>query len=162
MINIAEITTLDTNNGPGFRTSIWIQGCFIHCPNCQNQQLWTFTGGTPLFKCSQQILTSLRSENCSGLSILGGEPLQEDKDEDLIKLCDSCHELYDKSIWLWTGLTWDVAKDHPLIKHVDVVIDGPYIHELRDTSLAFRGSSNQRIIDVKESLNSNKLVIKDY
>ena len=159
MIRIANVTELDTNNGPGFRTSIWVQGCPIHCDGCHNKELWDFDGGEPLSKYEDSIIASVLNKNCSGLSILGGEPLQGDSDKDLLQLCKTMKNLCSKSIWLFTGYSWSDVKNNPIMKYIDVLVDGPFIQKLRDTSLAFRGSSNQRLIDVQKTLQENKIFL---
>lgn len=162
-IRSAGLTTDDTNNGPGFRVSLWIQGCFIRCGGCHNKHLWSFDYGVPISDIINTAKNELSKSTTTGLSILGGEPLQEDFTDlsRLQHLCQFCRDVLHKTVWLWTGRLWEQVKSLPIIQDIDVLVDGPFIEKLRDTSLAYVGSSNQRVIDVVESLNKGKLVLYD-
>ena len=161
MLKVNSITEFDTNNGPGFRTSVWIQGCSIRCPGCHNVGLWENSGGIPWRECFADLMSKLEKPHCDGLSILGGEPIKLDDPEAINDLTSLCGEVKHNgiNIWLWTGYVWEQIKDLAFIKYIDVLVDGPYKINLRDTSLAFRGSSNQRLIDVFNSLNLNKEIL---
>lgn len=166
-MNYSAITYNDTNNGPGFRVSLWISGCDIRCAHCHNPQLWEPIGVGITEKDISDLIDSLKSGQYDGLSILGGEPVKINSADDLNTLSEICKRVKDtlnKTTWLFTGRTFEELLSNQLIvdtilKYVDVVVDGPYKHELRDTSLAFRGSSNQRLIDVPRSLETNSIVL---
>lgn len=144
-----RIKKYDIANGIGLRTSIWFCGCNFHCKDCFNEDLWSFEGGNEFNENTEKELTNLLSDtHCKGLSILGGEPLEQG--EELLNLCKRIKECCpNKDIWLWTGYTLDVAmKDdvkRGIINLCDYVVDGRFVHELKDNKLLFRGSSNQNI-----------------
>ncbi len=163
----ANIILDDTANGEGVRVSLFVSGCNRHCKGCFNQDAQSFEYGelyTP--KTEKLILTQLDLPYVTGLSILGGEPLDQtiDGKRDLLYLIAKAKDM-GKTVWLWTGYTWeDVAEysgamNRGLTGWIDVVVDGPYVEELRDISLPFRGSSNQRIIDVKRTLDAGRVVL---
>lgn len=163
----ANIIDCDTANGEGVRTSLFVSGCHRHCQGCFNTDAQSFDYGEPYTKnVEQRILDQLALPYIAGLSILGGEPLDQTPEDkhDLLYLIAKAKDM-GKTTWLWTGYTWeDIAKNgsamsRGLIGWVDVVVDGPYIKELRDISLPFRGSSNQRIIDVKRTIDAGYVVL---
>lgn len=167
-MNYSAITYNDTNNGPGFRVSLWISGCDIRCAHCHNPQLWDPSVGDHLYvNVRTRLVNAVNNKECDGLSILGGEPIKLNSHIDLYALSDICEHvkrLTKKSIWLFTGHVFEeLLADNfivsTLLNNIDVIVDGPYKHELRDTSLAFRGSSNQRLIDVPRSLETNSIVL---
>lgn len=146
VLKIIDGTTVD---GPGFRTSIYFAGCRHECPGCHNPSSWDFESGTDM--SISQILERI-SENDMDVSLSGGDPLYQA--EALTCLCRMIKDS-EKSIWLYTGFIYeDILANSayaPLLKYVDVVVDGPFVNQLRDTALLFRGSSNQRLIDVAKS-----------
>lgn len=156
------IKQLDIANGPGCRVSLFIQGCTFNCPGCFNTVAKDFDGGTEFTdQTLHLILELLKPSHISGLSILGGEPLHPRNREatlDLVKKVRAAAP--DKSIWLWTGYLWeDVAAD-VIGSGIDVLVDGQFNEELKDLRLMYRGSSNQRVIDVSTStINTTKLII---
>lgn len=158
-----QIRSFDVVNGEGIRTSIFVSGCTLHCKNCFNSEAWDFNAGK-LFTSKQffQILDLLKRPYCAGLSILGGEPFDQIDNNLLIELCESAHVL-GKNVWAWSGHQFEeLLKDNKarvLLENCDVLVDGRYEDELRDLSLAWRGSSNQRVLDVKKSLAQNKPVL---
>ena len=158
-----KIYSFDTANGEGIRTSIFVSGCTLHCKNCFNSEAWDFSAGKE-FTSKQffQILELLKRPYCAGLSILGGEPFDQTDNNLLIELCESAHVL-GKNVWAWSGHQFEEllknSKARVLLENCDVLVDGRYEDELRDLSLAWRGSSNQRVIDVKKSLAQNKPVL---
>lgn len=163
----ANIIGCDTANGEGVRTSLFVSGCRRHCLGCFNADAQSFDYGEPYTKdVEQRILDQLALPYIAGLSILGGEPLDQSASGkiDLLYLIAKAKDM-GKTVWLWTGYTWeDVVEDggamsRGLISWVDVVVDGAYIEELRDISLPFRGSSNQRIIDVKRTIDAGHVVL---
>lgn len=147
-----SIKPVSIENGPGVRVSIFVCGCTIRCKNCHNSEIWDFEAGERFTHDTvEEILNLCDKSWISGLSILGGEPLDKRNCRDIMLLIRRFRERFNqsKSIWLYTGYTYDDVKDIPILKYIDVLVDGPYIDELRDISLAYRGSSNQRILKLK-------------
>ena len=154
-MNYAKIRKFDVSNGPNVRTTIFVSGCTNGCEGCFNKELQDFNYGSKWDeKIEDEFLSYVKDENVKGVNILGGEPLDQIKDNDLLNLLIRIKKETNKEIWLWTGYTIEeVMKDKrrlELIKNVDVVIDGRFELDKRDISLKYRGSSNQRIINVKE------------
>ena len=155
------IRKMDISNGPGVRVSIFMQGCAFHCPNCFNKETWDFNGGQEFNQNTiDEVLDLCKESHIKGLSILGGEPMHPNNIEATTMLAKAFKEKYpDKSIWAWSGFKFDEGlKDKEVMKYVDVLVDGQYKDELHDFRLKWRGSSNQRVIDVKETLKENKVV----
>lgn len=152
MNNYAKIRKMDISNGPGVRVSLFVQGCPFHCKNCFNSETWNPEGGKPFTEAELKLLMDLCApEYIDGLSILGGEPLWKDASLEMTTaVAKEFKTRYPKkSLWLWTGFKWEQVKDLPIMKYVDVVVDGQFIEGCADPTLKWRGSSNQRIIDVK-------------
>jgi len=155
------IRKMDISNGPGVRVSIFMQGCAFHCKNCFNPNTWDFNGGQEFNQETiDEVLDLCKESHIKGLSILGGEPMHPNNIEGTTKLAKAFKEKYpDKSIWAWSGFKFDEGlKDKEVMKYIDVLVDGQYKDELHDFRLKWRGSSNQRVIDVKESLKEDKVV----
>lgn len=155
------IRKMDISNGPGVRVSIFMQGCAFHCKNCFNPNTWDFNGGQEFNQGTiDEVLDLCKEGHIKGLSILGGEPMHPNNIEATTKLAKAFKEKYpDKSIWVWSGFKFDEdLKDKEVMKYIDVLVDGQYKDELHDFRLKWRGSSNQRVIDVKESLKEDKVV----
>ncbi len=155
------IRKMDISNGPGVRVSIFMQGCAFHCKNCFNPNTWDFNAGQEFNqKTIDEVLDLCKEGHIKGLSILGGEPMHPNNIEGTTKLAKAFKERYpDKSIWAWSGFKFDEdLKDKEVMNYIDVLVDGQYKDELHDFTLKWRGSSNQRVIDVKESLKENKVV----
>ena len=162
-MNYAEIRDHDIANGEGFRVSLFVSGCRNHCKGCFNQVTWDFNYGKPFTEETiNKILEYLKPEHISGLSILGGEPFEPENQCELIKLIRKVKEVYPKkSIWMYTGYVLENnllygcnrhTKDtDEILRNIDVLIDGPYKEELRDISLKFRGSKNQRILKISKN-----------
>ena len=156
----ASIRQLDIANGPGCRVSLFVQGCSFNCPGCFNDVAKDFDKGTEFTdQTLQLILELLKPSHISGLSILGGEPLHPRNRQatlDLVKQIRA--SMPDKSIWLWTGYCWEDVAEDLIGSGLDVVVDGQFKEELKDLRLKYRGSSNQRVIDVNKS-SRDKVVI---
>ena len=157
-----KIRKMDIANGPGVRVSIFFQGCAFHCKNCFNPETWDFDGGKEF--TDEQIDTILdlaKADHITGLSILGGEPMHPKNIEATTKLAKKFKEAYpNKTIWSWSGFLFDeYLKDKEVVKYLDVLVDGQYIDELHDPTLKWRGSSNQRVIDVKKSLKKGDIIL---
>lgn len=148
IINYAKIKDKDIVNGEGIRVSIFFSGCNFRCENCFNSELWDFNYGAPFTSDTiGQILKSLEPNYISGLSILGGEPLHQDRNV-LQKLLTAVKKAEpNKNIWLWTGYDFEeIPKDYRFIfDYIDVLVTGRYVDKLKDLTLKFRGSSNQKI-----------------
>ena len=177
-MNYHNITYPDQNNGDGLRIVLWVAGCKHHCTNCQNQQTWSPQGGIPFDKnAMNEILNELKKDYISGITFSGGDPLHPKNVQNVLKIVDEIRVSYPtKNIWLYTGYTWEQIM-HPVITDInseqlkmlqmrkelvskcDVLIDGRYVDELRDISLHWRGSSNQRVINVQETLKQNQIVL---
>lgn len=170
-MNYANIISCDIANGEGVRTSLFVSGCTNHCQGCFNEEAQDFNCGQPYTSETEQtILEQVSKPYIAGLSILGGDPLCQNNDgfAHLIELVDAVHDI-GKNVWLWTGFVWEDLVNLPvdyhnglmyhLITSCDVVVDGPFIEFQKDLTLAWRGSSNQRVIDVKATLASNNIIL---
>ena len=155
------IRKMDISNGPGVRVSIFMQGCSFHCKNCFNQETWDFEGGQEFTDDTiNQVLELCNKPEVKGLSILGGEPMHPTNIEGTTKLAKAFKEKYpEKTIWTWTGFKYEDIKDKDVFNYIDVLVDGQYKDELHDPTLKWKGSSNQRVIDIKESKKENKICL---
>ena len=151
-MNYAEIKKVDIANGPGVRVSLFVSGCRNHCKGCFNPETWDFDYGRPFTRATEdEIIEALRPSWIQGLSILGGEPTEEENVAVLIPFLKRVRAaLPDKDIWLYSGYTYEALRDKEILTLADVLVDGPFLLELKDAGLAFRGSRNQRIIDLRE------------
>ena len=159
-----KIRKKDISDGPGVRVSIFMQGCTFNCKNCFNPETHDFCGGKEFTdETINRVLELCEKDHIVGLSILGGEPMHPKNIEGTTKLAKRFKEKFpNKTIWSWTGFLFDRdLKDKEVMKYIDVLVDGQYKDELHDFRLKYRGSSNQRVIDVKESLKQNKTVLLD-
>lgn len=167
-MNYSQLIACDTANGEGVRTSLFVSGCTNHCPGCFNQEAQDFNYGKLYTQDTENILLDcIKQPYISGLSILGGDPLCQD-DMGLITLNFLAHKVHSlgKTVWLWTGFKWEdfnftnnFSLQSLLLSACDVVVDGPFIEAEKDLSLAFRGSRNQRIIDVRETLGKGEIIL---
>lgn len=157
-MNYSEIRKFDVTNGPGVRTTIFVSGCTHKCEGCFNEELQDFNYGNKWTKNKEDEFISYVSDPVVvGVNILGGEPLQQNMDSCLLDLLKRIKEEYpDKSIWLWTGYVFEDILDNKekmdIIKLVDILVDGKFEMDKRNLKLKYRGSENQRVIDVKASL----------
>ena len=149
-MNYGAVKKTDIANGPGVRVSLFVSGCRNHCLGCFNPETWDFSYGSLFTKETEdEIIKALRPSWVQGFSILGGEPLEPENQEALLPLLKRIREeLPTKDIWLYTGYRYEAVSGSSLLKYVDVVVDGPFLEEEKDISLAFRGSRNQRVIQV--------------
>ena len=155
------IRKMDISNGPGVRVSIFMQGCAFHCKNCFNSETWDFNGGKEFNEETiNTVLDLCKGKQIKGLSILGGEPMHPNNIDGTTKLAKAFKGKYpDKNIWVWSGFSFDKdLKDKEVMKYIDVLVDGQYVDALRNPMLKWKGSSNQRVIDVKQSLEKNDVV----
>lgn len=168
-MNYGEIKKYDVANGEGVRVSLFVSGCTHHCKGCFNEETWNFNYGKPFTsETEDQILKALSPDYISGLTLLGGEPFEKQNQRVLLTLLKKVKKSYPhKNIWCYTGYLFDqeLLKDSrarcectdEMLGYIDVLVDGEFIEEEKDISLAFRGSSNQRIIDVRGSLGSGEV-----
>lgn len=156
-----KIRKMDVSNGPGLRVSIFMQGCIFNCKNCFNPETHSFDGGKEFSdETINHILDLCDKEYIVGLSILGGEPLHPKNIDGSTKLAKKFKEKFpDKSIWVWSGFNYENVKDKEILKYIDTLVDGQYKDELHDFRLKWCGSSNQRVINIKETLKNKKLVL---
>lgn len=161
-MNYLQIDKSSISNGPGVRVVLWVAGCKIHCKGCQNPESWDFFAGK-LFdeSAKQELFNALNKTYIRGITISGGNPL--DRPYEIFLLVNEIKTRFpNKDIWLYSGYTYDEIRSSrerfKALMGVDVLVDGPYIEEQRDITLRFRGSKNQRIIDLKETWNQGKIV----
>ncbi len=169
-MNYANIKTYSIENGTGVRVSLFVSGCTHHCKDCFNEEAWDFGYGEPFTEATEeQILEALRPAYMAGITILGGEPMEPDNQHGLIHLLQRIREeLPEKTVWIYTGYLYEdllpggrVYTDvtEKILACCDVLVDGPFIAEKKNISLKFRGSENQRIIDIKETRRSGKVIL---
>ena len=174
-MNYCEIKYFDVANGPGVRTSLFVSGCTHHCKGCFNEMAWDFNSGKEYTTDVEgEIISSLSPSFIAGLTILGGEPMEVRNQSGVAGLIKRIKaDLPEKSIWLFSGYTFNELLDvlnsrchgehtMDILNNIDVLVDGKFVLELKDLSLKFRGSSNQRIIDMKRSLKNERVVLSEY
>ena len=154
-----KIRKMDISDGPGVRVSIFMQGCEFHCKNCFNPETWDFKKGKEFTdETINRVLELAAKDYIAGLSILGGEPMHPKNIEGTLELAKAFKEKYpEKTIWVWSGFLFEDLKDKEVLKYINVLVDGQYKDELHDFRLKYRGSSNQRVIDVQKSLKRGKV-----
>ncbi|MBR4542881.1 MAG: anaerobic ribonucleoside-triphosphate reductase activating protein [Lachnospiraceae bacterium] len=171
-MNYAEIKYNDIANGPGVRTSLFVSGCTHHCKECFNPMTWDFCYGKKFDESVEdEIINSLEPAWITGLTLLGGEPMEPANQKVLRPFLEKVRTAYsDKTVWIYSGYTFEELTDAsytrahtedtlPLLSLADVLVDGEFVLDLKNISLRFRGSSNQRILDLKESLSAGHAVI---
>ncbi len=176
-MNYLKIEHEDVCNGTGLRVVLWISGCSHHCYNCQNPQTWNPDSGIPFDESAkQEIFNELSKDYISGITFSGGDPLHKNNLNEVLKLVKQIRIFFpEKTVWLYTGYSYSEIfrgqlsclsqeglnnfKRREIIKQCNVLVDGEYIDEQRDITLKWRGSKNQRCIDVKQSLAQNKIVL---
>lgn len=161
-MNYGNIKECDIADGPGVRVSLFVSGCRHHCKGCFNSETWDFQYGQPYTKETEdEIIRLLEPDYIQGFTLLGGEPFEPENQVELVKLLKRIHETYPKkNIWCYSGYLYDVdmipggrvytAVTEEMLSYVDVLVDGRFIEELKDITLEFRGSSNQRILHLKD------------
>ena len=169
-MNYADIKKIDVANGEGVRVSVFVSGCNHHCKGCFNECAWDFNYGKEFSeKEEQQIIDYMNHDYISGLSLLGGEPLEPRNQEGLLPLVKKVKEKFpNKDIWCYTGFDFEkdvvekMAKNNEttreLLKYIDIIVDGKFEEDKKNLKLQFRGSSNQKIVDVKKSLQTGQIV----
>ena len=170
-MHYGEIKKCDIANGEGVRVSIFVSGCTHHCPGCFNQDTWDFSYGKEYTdETEQEIIEALSPDYINGLSLLGGEPFEPQNQQVLVQLLRKVREQYpQKTIWCYSGYLFDrellsesrarCEYTDEMLSTIDILVDGRFVEKLKDIRLVFRGSSNQRIIDVKKSLNNGEVIL---
>lgn len=156
-----NITKDDMLNGDGLRVVLWVAGCSHHCKNCQNPVTWDINGGIPFDEAAKkEIFDELAKPYISGITFSGGDPLHLQNRDEVGELIDEIKEKFPKkSIWVYTGYEWNDVKDLPLMQNIDVLVDGKYDENLKDIRLPWKGSSNQKVIDVKKTIELEQIVL---
>ena len=170
-MNYGEIKKNDIANGNGVRVSLFVSGCRNKCPNCFNRDTWDFGFGKPFTKDTlEEILKALSPQYVSGLSLLGGEPFEPENQEELLRLTDTVRKTYpNKDIWCYTGFTYEelflpdcrahTENTSALLSNIDILVDGRYIEAQKNISLQFRGSENQRVIDLNKTRKTGEITL---
>lgn len=167
IVNYANIKYCDIANGTGVRTSLFVSGCRLRCKGCFNNGAWSFLAGEPFTtEVEDKVIESLAPAYVDGLTVLGGEPTEPENAQVLAPFLERVRAVHPhKSIWLYSGYTWEdltgrASEDvRRILRTIDVLVDGPFVQELYDITLRFKGSSNQRIIDVPTSLAAHEVVL---
>lgn len=156
-----NITKDDMLNGEGLRVVLWVAGCGHACPGCHNPVTWDADGGLPFDQDAEdEMFAELGKDYVSGVTLSGGDPLFPANRADVGALCARIRQRFpDKTIWLYTGYTWEEIQDLPLLENVDVVVDGRFVQAQADSQLHWRGSANQRVIDVGRTRASQEVVL---
>lgn len=156
-----NITKDDMLNGEGLRVVLWVAGCGHACPGCHNPVTWDADGGLPFDSDAEdEVFAELGKDYVSGVTLSGGDPLFPANRADVGALCARIRQRFpDKTIWLYTGYTWEEIQDLPLLENVDVVVDGRFVQAQADSQLHWRGSANQRVIDVGRTRASQEVVL---
>lgn len=169
-MNYATIKTRDVANGPGIRVSLFVSGCTHHCKNCFNQEAWDFNYGDKFDKAAEEkILNALSEDFITGFTVLGGEPFEPQNQKTVLEIIEKVRNKYpQKSVWCYSGylfeniLSGKVGDKETALKildNLDILVDGEFVDELKNPGLQFRGSANQRVIDVKNTLKSGNICI---
>lgn len=164
-MNYHNITKADMLNGDGLRVVLWVSGCNHRCDGCHNKLTWDCKSGVPFdINAKEELFKELEKEYISGVTFSGGDPLHDNNLDDIVRLIQDIKDNYsNKTIWLYTGYTFDEIERDPIKWYIfcscDVVVDGRFNQELSDISYHWAGSTNQRVIDVKESLRQDKVML---
>jgi len=161
MIRYNKIRKMDIANGPGVRVSIFLQGCTFKCPDCFNPETHDFAGGQPLDAATiERLLQLCSADHIKGLSILGGEPLHPKNIAGTTELAKTFKQKFpNKTLWVWTGFLFDQIKEREIFNYIDVLVDGLFEKKLANPMLQYRGSSNQRLIDVPATLKNGEVTL---
>ena len=184
-MNFFKIDEFDSADGPGIRVGLYVSGCTHKCKGCHSSEYWNFEAGEEFTeKCLAQLQVALTKDYVEGLSILGGDPLEKENIHQVKYIIEQCSRYYEQTcnkplnIWLWTGSTfenlliqllsdsmrygpecWYIDDLESILNEIDVLVDGPFIEEKKDLNLAFRGSSNQRLIDMKKTFENHEVTL---
>ena len=160
-MNYGRINKTDIANGPGVRVSLFVSGCRNRCKGCFQPETWDFNYGEEFtLKTFVEIDNALDPDHIDGLTILGGDPFEPENIEMVTAICESIRRLNPcKTIWIYTGYLYEDLRGLEIMRYIDVLVDGPFIEDLKDISLQFRGSSNQRIIDIPATRRSGTITL---
>ena len=158
-MNVIKITHFDTANGKGIRTVLWVAGCEHHCKGCHNQFTWDKNIGEPFSEQHKvDIWQSLQQPYIKGITFSGGDPLHPNNRETITQLAKEIKQDFpDKDIWCYTGYSWEEVSQWDIVNYFDVLVDGKFVAELKDLTLPYCGSRNQRVIDVQKSIRTNRI-----
>ena len=158
-----NITTDDMLNGDGLRTVLWVAGCTHHCEGCHNPDTWDIDGGIPFdADAENELFEKLAPDYIRGLTFSGGDPLHPQNRDEVTRLAKKFKEKFpDKTVWLYTGYTFEEIEELEIVSLADVIVDGEFIKAQSDAKLHWKGSANQRVIDVRETLRLKKIVLFD-
>ena len=156
-----NITKDDMLNGDGLRTVLWVAGCTHACPGCHNPVTWDINGGLPFDDAAKEELFSyLEKPYISGVTFSGGDPLHPCNRQEITELAAEIRQRFpQKTVWLYTGFLWEEICELPVVRYLDVLVDGEFVQDLKDTKLYWRGSANQRVIDVPRTLSEGRVVL---
>lgn len=160
-MNYHKIEKSSIANGTGIRVVLWVSGCSLHCKGCHNPETWNLNSGK-LFDedAKKELFEALNKPYIQGITFSGGHPLENENITEVYNLCKEIKEKFPtKDIWLYTGYVFENIDSYLIMKYIDVLVDGKYIEEQKDLRLKWRGSRNQRVINVKESFKQNKIVL---
>ncbi len=162
-MNYHNITKEDMLNGDGLRVVLWVSGCTHQCPECQNPITWDLAGGLPFDEDAEnELFDALKPSYVSGITFSGGDPLHPFNQSEITRLAKKFKELEpEKTAWLYTGFSWENIKDLDIMKYIDVLVDGEFVADLKDNNLHWKGSANQRVIDVQKSLEQDEVVLHE-
>ncbi len=162
-MNYHNITKDDMLNGDGLRVVLWVSGCTHQCPECQNPITWDLAGGLPFDEeAENELFDALKPAYVSGITFSGGDPLHPFNQGEITRLAKKFKELEpEKTVWLYTGFSWENIKDLDVMKYIDVLVDGEFMADLKDNNLHWIGSANQRVIDVQKSLERDEIVLHE-
>lgn len=174
-MNYGGYKTASIENGVGCRTALFVSGCTHRCKACFNQETWDFKYGRKMTEeVEDKIVKTLEPKYIKGLTILGGEPMEPQNQEGVLRIIKKAKALYpDKTIWVYSGYLWEELIDpdfkraytsftKEILENIDVLVDGPFILEEKDLSLLYRGSRNQRVIDTQKSLEKGEIILSEY
>lgn len=158
-----NITTDDMLNGDGLRTVLWVAGCSHRCEGCHNPITWDIDGGLPFDENAEnELFEKLKPDYISGITFSGGDPLHPKNRDEITRLAKKTRALFPKkTVWLYTGYSFDEIKELEVIQYLDVLVDGEFKKELHDDKLHWKGSANQRVIEVPETLKVGRIVLFD-
>ena len=158
-----KVRKMDISNGPGVRVSVFFQGCMFHCKSCFNSETWDFNLGKEYtLDIENKILEFCKEDYIDGLSILGGEPMHPLNIDGTIHLARRFKEMYPKkTLWAWSGYLFDEIPNKEIFKYIDVLVDGRFMVDKKDPRLKYAGSSNQRVIDVKKTIESGEIILSE-
>lgn len=160
-MNYHKIEKTSVANGTGVRVVLWVSGCSLHCRGCHNPETWSVESGKRFdYSAKDELFDALSKSYIQGITFSGGHPLEVENITEVYSLCKEIKEKYpEKDIWLYTGYTFEDVNTYPIMQYIDVLVDGRYIESQKDITLKWRGSRNQRVIDVKKTFQRNEIIL---